>query len=511
MVFGRELNEIEKSIEELRSQIETKERDRNILIEGDKKVEELLSLARKIAEKLGGRLGLVEYIFAELETIFEAGGSTGTPELTTLPGVLIEPTDDEDPIQAGSPEKEDRKEEVQLIRKLIFGDNVFAEVQGSTVLSMIYGFVKKAEASGFIQRIKDPFKEIEITIEEPSKNLGLKKNTELQADFNWGVRLTCSFWALSEEALEFINDSVNKEEPKQDKTEDLAAKESGEIIGSGRLATAPEPKEPEPQELANSHSYVVGDWVTILLQGSLDCRGRLAQVEGISEDGQLALRVKIDDIFHIRSFHPTNVEYDRSSESAIAFSSLSQSVPKLGDIVLIDCPEGTEGEKTRFNGDRCEVVETALFDDGAIAFAVDIRAGSVEDKSAEKWMFWADEITQVVEPVETAEPTETAEPAIEEIPAEPILKEPEEQEPERQGVDQELEEQDADAFYQEMIAATDIEITRLAWTTNQGKEFLKERYGKKSRQLLTDNELVDFLNVLKAIGGPSPSDTTYLF
>lgn len=42
------------------------------------------------------------------------------------------------------------------------------------------------------------------------------------------------------------------------------------------------------------------------------------------------------------------------------------------------------------------------------------------------------------------------------------------------------------------------EMERIHWTKEQGRDHLKQTYGKRSRQQLTDEELLDFLNYLKA-------------
>jgi hypothetical protein len=52
--------------------------------------------------------------------------------------------------------------------------------------------------------------------------------------------------------------------------------------------------------------------------------------------------------------------------------------------------------------------------------------------------------------------------------------------------------------FSEVLAQTNIEIRRLQWTQEQGRKFLLERYGKRSRQVLTDEELLDFLAYLKS-------------
>ncbi|MGF1535928.1 MAG: hypothetical protein ACFB4J_05495 [Elainellaceae cyanobacterium] len=49
----------------------------------------------------------------------------------------------------------------------------------------------------------------------------------------------------------------------------------------------------------------------------------------------------------------------------------------------------------------------------------------------------------------------------------------------------------------DIIAKTSVELRRLGWTDEQGREHLQSAYGKRSRQQLTDPELVDFLRHLE--------------
>jgi hypothetical protein len=49
----------------------------------------------------------------------------------------------------------------------------------------------------------------------------------------------------------------------------------------------------------------------------------------------------------------------------------------------------------------------------------------------------------------------------------------------------------------DVIAQTDVELTRLGWTPAQGREYLEKTYGKRSRQQLTDEELMSFLLYLE--------------
>ena len=45
----------------------------------------------------------------------------------------------------------------------------------------------------------------------------------------------------------------------------------------------------------------------------------------------------------------------------------------------------------------------------------------------------------------------------------------------------------------DIIAQTDVELTRLGWTNVQGRQYLEKTYGKRSRTQLTDEELMSFL------------------
>ena len=58
-----------------------------------------------------------------------------------------------------------------------------------------------------------------------------------------------------------------------------------------------------------------------------------------------------------------------------------------------------------------------------------------------------------------------------------------------------FEEQTID--YTEVIARTNFEMNRLGWTEEQGRSYLREIYGKRSRHSLTDRELLQFLKFLE--------------
>jgi hypothetical protein len=59
----------------------------------------------------------------------------------------------------------------------------------------------------------------------------------------------------------------------------------------------------------------------------------------------------------------------------------------------------------------------------------------------------------------------------------------------------------------EEIAKIGLEMKRLGWTTEQGRNYLKRTYGKRSRQELDDAELIDFLRYLEF--QPSPSESPF--
>ena len=57
--------------------------------------------------------------------------------------------------------------------------------------------------------------------------------------------------------------------------------------------------------------------------------------------------------------------------------------------------------------------------------------------------------------------------------------------------------------FNEIKHKTDLEIKRLNWTKEDGREFLKSRYGRRSRLQLTDQQLKEFLQYLE--NQPTPS------
>lgn len=59
----------------------------------------------------------------------------------------------------------------------------------------------------------------------------------------------------------------------------------------------------------------------------------------------------------------------------------------------------------------------------------------------------------------------------------------------------------------DIIAQTTVELKRLGWNEIQGRGYLQQAYGKRSRQQLTDEELLDFLHYLKA--QPSPHEPSF--
>ena len=52
--------------------------------------------------------------------------------------------------------------------------------------------------------------------------------------------------------------------------------------------------------------------------------------------------------------------------------------------------------------------------------------------------------------------------------------------------------------HSDTIAKIDVEMQRLSWTTEQGRDHLKKTYGKRARSLLDPEELLDFLKYLES-------------
>lgn len=55
----------------------------------------------------------------------------------------------------------------------------------------------------------------------------------------------------------------------------------------------------------------------------------------------------------------------------------------------------------------------------------------------------------------------------------------------------------------DIIAQTDVEMTRLGWSNVQGRSYLEKTFNKRSRQQLTDEELLTFLLYLESQATPS--------
>lgn len=56
--------------------------------------------------------------------------------------------------------------------------------------------------------------------------------------------------------------------------------------------------------------------------------------------------------------------------------------------------------------------------------------------------------------------------------------------------------------YSDIIARTNVEMKRLGWTSEQGRDYLIGTYGKRSRQLLDDEQLIEFLQYLEGLPTP---------
>ena len=55
----------------------------------------------------------------------------------------------------------------------------------------------------------------------------------------------------------------------------------------------------------------------------------------------------------------------------------------------------------------------------------------------------------------------------------------------------------------DIIAQTDVEMSRLGWSSVQGRTYLEQAFNKRSRQQLTDEELLTFLLYLESQATPS--------
>lgn len=58
--------------------------------------------------------------------------------------------------------------------------------------------------------------------------------------------------------------------------------------------------------------------------------------------------------------------------------------------------------------------------------------------------------------------------------------------------------EDSEDFIFDTMAEISLQMDRLGWTKEQGKDYLLKTYGKKSRHLLSDEELMEFLQYLQS-------------
>ena len=58
---------------------------------------------------------------------------------------------------------------------------------------------------------------------------------------------------------------------------------------------------------------------------------------------------------------------------------------------------------------------------------------------------------------------------------------------------------------EDLMTSIEAEMQRLGWTTEQGREHLVKYYGKRSRLLLTEEELDNFLLYLQLTDTPTPN------
>jgi hypothetical protein len=58
--------------------------------------------------------------------------------------------------------------------------------------------------------------------------------------------------------------------------------------------------------------------------------------------------------------------------------------------------------------------------------------------------------------------------------------------------------------FSDIVARTNVELKRLGWTNQQGRDYLVQTYNKRSRQLLSDQELLEFLSYLET--QPTPNE-----
>lgn len=65
-----------------------------------------------------------------------------------------------------------------------------------------------------------------------------------------------------------------------------------------------------------------------------------------------------------------------------------------------------------------------------------------------------------------------------------------------------IEAKEEELDFSDIIAHSNAELKRLRWTQEEGRDYLIRTYGKRSRQLLSDAELLEFLRYLQGLPNP---------
>lgn len=56
--------------------------------------------------------------------------------------------------------------------------------------------------------------------------------------------------------------------------------------------------------------------------------------------------------------------------------------------------------------------------------------------------------------------------------------------------------------FQDLMTRNNAALKRLGWSQEKGREYLVTTYGKKSRQLLSDEQLIEFTDYLESLVSP---------
>ena len=214
----------------------------------------------------------------------------------------------------------------------------------------------------------------------------------------------------------------------------------------------------------------------------------MAQIEGMTIATGLAAADTIE------------IAEDRARERAMAVANLEQiKITPPSHQPAVKLEKGTTSENGKPKVESTEIVEDKIHQDVTpiepetdTSQLTDVNSQLPQQPETSPANLWQEDKFQLTSPECPSEPDTQPE---EDIPQ--AVENPTPVQPAPKNV-VEFPSPDTPLDFSDIIARTDVEMKRLGWTQAQGRNYLLQTYGKKSRHVLSDRELIEFLKFLES-------------